>query len=253
LNVRMRSMSVLPVVLPFFLVAAFTHSFSLVAVAQNRAQKESASFKNVEETVSKLLLVPVYTASDEKLLNEAGDGAALAITRIVSEQEMNSPETGRRILLILHLAFEAPQSIIERNNKTRRTALRLIDQLEHTDYGRQPNVIGNARFEIKHNTSTGWPLEPVALPGEPVIDWGHTQWVGNVLAWIATIKPGMTRSDLLRVFTTEGGLSTRTRRTYVLKQCPTIKVDVEFSISGNEAEDKITQISKPYLDYSHFD
>ena len=174
-------------------------------------------------------------------------------SRIVSEQEMNSPETGRRILLILLLAFEVPQSIIEQNNKTPTAALRLLDQLEHTDYGRQPNVIGNARFEIKHNTSTGRPLEPVTLPGEPVIDWGHTQWVGNVLAWIATIKPGMTRSDLLRVFTTEGGLSTRTHRTYMLKQCPTIKVDAEFSISGNEAEDKITQISRPYLDYSHYD
>ena len=253
MNVRMRSMPVLPVVLPLFLVAALTHSLSLASVAQNRAQKESASFKNVEETVSKLLLVPVYTASDEKLLNEAGDGAAFAIARIVSEQEMNSPETGRRVLLILHLAFEAPQSIIERNNKTPTTALRLLDQLEHTDYGRQPNVIGNARFEIRHNTSTGRPLEPVSLPGEPVIDWGHTQWVGNVLAWIATIKPGMTRSDLLRVFTTEGGLSTRTHRTYVLKQCPTIKIDVEFSISGNEAEDKIAQISRPYLDYGHYD
>jgi hypothetical protein len=160
MNVRMRSM--------FFLVAVLTHSLSLAAVAQNRAQKESASFKSVEETVSKLLSVPVYTASDEKLLNEAGDGAALAVTRIVSEQEMNSPDTGRRVLIILHLAFEATQSIIERNNKTPTAALRLLDQLEHTDYGRQPNVIGNARFEIKHNTSTGRPLEPVTLPGEPV-------------------------------------------------------------------------------------
>jgi hypothetical protein len=138
MNVRMRSM--------FFLVVVLTHSLSLAAVAQNRAQKESASFKSVEETVSKLLSVPVYTASDEKLLNEAGDGAAVAITRIVSEQEMNSPDTGRRILVILHLAFEAPQSIIERNNKTPTAAQRLLDQLEHTDYGRWPNVIGNARF-----------------------------------------------------------------------------------------------------------
>jgi len=253
MNVRIGSRSVLTVVLRLFFLAAFTRSLSLEAFAQSQPHDESASFKNVEETVSKLLSVPVYTESDEKLLNEAGDGAALAITKIVSEQEMNSPDTGRRILLILHLAFEAPQSIIERNNKTPTAALRLLDQLEHTDYGRQPNVIGNARFEIKHNTSTGRPLEPVTLPGEPVIDWGHTQWVGNVLAWIATIKPGMTRSDLLRVFTTEGGWSTRTHRTYVLKQCPTIKVDVDFSISENEAEDKITQISKPYLDYSVYD
>ena len=70
-----------------------------------------------------------------------------------------------------------------------------------------------------------------------------------MLAWIDTIKPGMTRGDLLNVFATEGGLSTRTNRTYVLKQCRIIEVDVEFSISGSEAEDKIRQISKPYLDY----
>lgn len=222
---------------------------ALPPLPQNQSQEESASLKNVKETVSRLLSVPVYTAADEKLLNEAGDAAALVITRILTEQEMQSPEVGRRILLILHLAFEAPQSIIERNNKTPTAALRLVDQLQRKDYGRQSTAIGNARFEIVHNTSTGQPLELVTLPGEPGIDWGHAQWVNNVLAWTATIKPGMTRSDLLRVFTTEGGLSTRTRRTYVLKQCPTIKVDVEFSISGNEGDDKITQISKPYLEY----
>src|SRR5207302_9626287 len=114
MNVRMRSMSVLPVVLPFFLVAALTHSLSFATVAQNRAQKESASFKNVEETVSKLLSVPVYTASDEKLLNEAGDGDAVAITRIVGEVEMNSRETGKRIIIILDFAYEVPQSIVMR-------------------------------------------------------------------------------------------------------------------------------------------
>jgi len=232
-----------------FFLAAFARSLSLEAFAQSQPHDESASFKNVKETVSRLLSEPVYTAADEKLLNSSGDAAALAVTEIVSKQEMNSPETGRRILLILHLTFEAPQSIIDRKNKTPTAALRLLDQLEQTDYGRRPNVMGNARFEIKHNTSSGRPLQSGTLPGEPVIDWEHSQWVSSVLAWIATIKPGMTRSDLLRVFTTEGGLSTRTHRTYVLKQCRTIKVDVEYSISGNEAEDKITQISKPYLDY----
>ncbi len=253
MNVRIGSRSVLTVVLRLFFLAAFTRSLSLEAFAQSQPHDESASFKNVKETVSRLLSEPVYTAADERLLNRSGDAAALAVTGIVSKQEMKSSETGRRILLILHLAFEAPQSIIDRKNKTPTAALRLLDQLEQTDYGRQPNVIGNARIEIKYSSSTGRPLEPLTLPGEPVIDWEHSLWVSSVLAWIATIKPGMTRSDLLRVFTMEGGLSTRTHRTYVLKQCRTIKVDVEFSISGNEAEDKITQMSKPYLDYGIHD
>ena len=253
MNVHIRSRSVLPVVLPLFIVATFTCSLGLAAFAQGQPHEESASFKSVKETVSRLLSEPVYTASDETLLNSSGDAAAFAITGIVSKQEMDSSETGRRILLVLHLAFEAPQSILDRHNKTPTAALRLLDQLEQTDYGRQPNVIGNARFEIKHNTSTGQPLRPVTLPGEPVIDWGHTQWVINLLLLTTTIKPGMTRTDLLRVFTTEGGLSTRTHRTYALRQCPNIKVDVGFSIAGNEKNDKMTQISKPYLDAVHVD
>jgi hypothetical protein len=254
MNVRIRTIPVLLAVLAFLcIVPAFMQSLRHAVPAQGQPTRESPSFKNVKETVSRLLLEPVYTSADERSLNEAGDGAAVAITRIVSDQDVNSPETGRRILLILHLAFEAPQSIIGQSNKTPNAALRLVDRLEQTDYGRQPNVIGNARFEIKHNTSTGQPLQPVTLPGESVIDWEHSQWVSSVLAWIATIKPGMTRTDLLRVFTTEGGLFTRTHRTFVLKPCRTIKVDVEFSISGNEANDKITQISKPYLDGEQVD
>jgi hypothetical protein len=62
-----------------------------------------------------------------------------------------------------------------------------------------------------------------------VVDWDHTQWVSSVLAWTVDIKPGTPQRDLLRVFSTEGGVSTRTHRTYVLKQCPYIKVDVEFA------------------------
>jgi hypothetical protein len=40
---------------------------------------------------------------------------------------------------------------------------------------------------------------------------------------------------------------------YVLKHCPTIEIDVEFSVSRNEADDTIRQISRPFLDYSHID
>ncbi len=161
MNVRTLTRSLLLAALPFFFVAAITRSLCHAALAQAHPTEESASFKNVKETVSRLLLEPVYTSADERLLNEAGDSAAVAITRIESDQEMKSPETGRRILLILHLAFEAPQSIIGQNNKTPNVALRLLDRLEQTDYGRQPNLIGNARFEIKHNTSTGQPLQLV--------------------------------------------------------------------------------------------
>ena len=96
--------------------------------------------------------------------------------------------------------------------------------------------------------------------GGPEIDREHTKWVDSVLRSVMTIKPGMTRAELLNVFTTEGGLSTRTHRTYVYKECPYIKVDVEFSTvesSGDKftesPEDTIVKISRPYLAYSVLD
>ncbi len=256
---RIRSWAVYKFVLLVLAVILFHGLSYLTAIAQDKSKYQSASFNEVQETVSRLLANPVYTTADERFLNTAGDLAALAIAKTVTTQEINSPETGRRILLILHLAFEAPQSIRGRNNKSATVALRMLDQLERTDYGRQPNVVANARFEIKHASTTGQPLRYVGLPGEPAIDWEHAQWVSSVMAWIATIKPGMTRKELLQVFTTEGGLSTRTQRTYVLSQCRTIKVDVEFSAAGKEndmqemPEDKIVKISKPYLEYSILD
>ena len=89
------------------------------------------------------------------------------------------------------------------------------------------------------------------------VDREKTKWVGNVIDTILALKPGMTRRDLLDIFMEEGGLSNRKRRTYVFKTCPYVKVDVEFAPVGNEEDlldeapqDKITKISRPYLQYT---
>jgi hypothetical protein len=88
----------------------------------------------------------------------------------------------------------------------------------------------------------------------------HAKWIANVMDSIQTIKPGMTREDLLKVFTTEGGLSFRLRRTYVYKECPYIKVKVEFEAAADTddgltemPEDRIVKISMPFLQYSIMD
>jgi hypothetical protein len=78
-----------------------------------------------------------------------------------------------------------------------------------------------------------------------------------------TIKPGMTREALLTVFTTEGGLSTGLQRTFVSRDCPFFKVDVEFQAVGRSnrdgngrvslvesSQDVILKISRPYLQFS---
>ena len=82
----------------------------------------------------------------------------------------------------------------------------------------------------------------------------HSEWVAQSLAAIQTIRVGMTRKDLLKLFTVEGGISTRTSRTFVFRECPYIKVDVGFEpVGATEDEDKIIRISKPYLARSVID
>ena len=85
----------------------------------------------------------------------------------------------------------------------------------------------------------------------------HVAWVAKILKRMETIKPGMTRKTLLTVFTTEGGLSTRTQRTYVSQECPYFKVDVEFNATPNrdseDPQDRITKISRPYLQFAVID
>ena len=77
----------------------------------------------------------------------------------------------------------------------------------------------------------------------------------NVLKECQTIKPGMSRAELCKVFSTEGGLSLVTQRRYVYHDCPYIKVDVDFAPSDPKRDvekptDIVTKISKPYLDWS---
>jgi len=244
-----------------FPVAFVLLSLNVLAWAQGSSQDECGAFREVQAAVSRLLSHPGYTESDEHILNRAGDMAAVAILRSVSVKDFNSFERTEPILLALNIAFAAPQLIAAESDRRPTAALLLLDYLQRTYVARgaSPNEIENTRLQIEHNTTTGKPTEFVSLEGAPPIDREHTLWVNSVLSWTLTIRPGMTRKDLLKVYTTEGGLSTRTNRTYVLEQCPYIKVDVEFSPVGKpndpfgqleSSNDRILRISKPYLQYT---
>jgi hypothetical protein len=97
-------------------------------------------------------------------------------------------------------------------------------------------------------------------------DAANTQWVARILEEMDHIKPGMRRAELLKVFTTEGGLSTGLQRTYVSRHCPYFKVDVTFQAVGRpgsdgqgrvplveDARDRVVSISRPYLAFSVLD
>ncbi|HSY10415.1 MAG TPA: hypothetical protein VK840_05820 [Candidatus Dormibacteraeota bacterium] len=99
-------------------------------------------------------------------------------------------------------------------------------------------------------------FESTNLAGNDV-DRNLTKQISGILTECQKIKPGMTRAELLKVFTTEGGLSTPRHRTFVYRGCPYIKVDVDFTLSElkqfeleERPADTISKISKPYLDWS---
>jgi hypothetical protein len=112
-------------------------------------------------------------------------------------------------------------------------------------------IIGFAQLRSSYKTETGQTNDQ------------HIDWIRNSLSKIQTIQVGMTRGQLLEVFTTEGGLSTGLQRTYVFRECPYIKVDVKFSAVGRserDAEGRVTleessldiikEISRPYLQWT---
>src|SRR5260370_35233237 len=63
----------------------------------------------------------------------------------------------------------------------------------------------------------------------------HEVWLAHLMEKMETIKPGMTRWDVLKVFRAEGGLPVPTstpiglqRSRFVSQDCPLFKIDVEF-------------------------
>jgi len=99
----------------------------------------------------------------------------------------------------------------------------------------------------------------VAVPSSAAADTDKdlTKRISDILTECQKIKPGMTRAELLKVFTTEGGLSSPAFRTFVYRGCPYAKVDVEFTLSEPKQNvleerptDTVSRLSRPYLEWS---
>ena len=86
-------------------------------------------------------------------------------------------------------------------------------------------------------------------------DKAHGQWLEERYKEATSIKPGMTRADLMKLFMEDGGFQGGHARPYVLKSCFLIKIEVKFdrpygfdSRSMPDNEFKIVEVSKPYLE-----
>lgn len=89
-------------------------------------------------------------------------------------------------------------------------------------------------------------------------DAAHWDWLLGEIALATSIKPDMSRAELLKVFEVEGGLQRIPPERYVLRNCPYIKVNVKFRLPGPrplarvplDSELKIESTSEPYVGYA---
>ena len=80
-------------------------------------------------------------------------------------------------------------------------------------------------------------------------------WVEDLYKEATSIKVGMSRADLLKVFEVDDGVQRIPAERYVLRSYPHIKVRVEFDVKYGQgykekpdAEIIIKSISKPYVE-----
>jgi hypothetical protein len=85
----------------------------------------------------------------------------------------------------------------------------------------------------------------------------HEAWLKQVSEKMETIKPGMTRWDLLKVLRAEGTRRTfrvgggpqQLRESFVSQDCPYLRIVVELAGRDDPSQDVIVKVSKPYLQF----
>jgi hypothetical protein len=99
-----------------------------------------------------------------------------------------------------------------------------------------------------------------ATQGQEELEQAHKQWLNERYAEAISIRPGMSRAELLRVFKEDGGFQSIPATRYILRSCDMIQIEVKFDTEYGQAykdkpdEDlKITKVSRPYLKYPSMD
>src|SRR5262249_40348441 len=83
----------------------------------------------------------------------------------------------------------------------------------------------------------------------------HNAWLGEQLKQLLSIKPGVTRAEVRKFMTTDGGVYDRAERTYMGKECTYCKVHITFRLvgaaenDGESANDIVEAVSTPYLGF----
>jgi hypothetical protein len=85
------------------------------------------------------------------------------------------------------------------------------------------------------------------------------EWLDNVLKEVRNLENGSTRTDVEKIFETDGGITSGPLECrYVYKKCSYIKVDVRYreyipKSEKRNPQDKVVKISRPYIERPIYD
>ena len=239
------------------------HSFAIYLVAES--QRSYAALRDDAWPQVKLAKTPIISDADivsYDILQHAMTLTPAAMKRATKRSLAGTPfvvvADGERIYAgyftscIMSVAFPNPAIVVDRS------AI-FPDQPANTlyldrEYPESQSSVGPDPRADKRIVAALTALGKLVSRG-PQVNEALTQKIGQILNECRPIRPGITREELLRVFTTEGGLSTPGERTYVHRRCPYIKIDVQFNLSqpdhhDEQPTDTITKASRPYLQWS---
>jgi hypothetical protein len=123
--------------------------FSLLASAECN-QDDFTDFSQVKDAVRHFTKGKVYTGWDEKSLNRAGDLAALAVLRTLSDAELDNPQTARQVLGVIRASFECPSRCIAScSNREPRVTMLLLDYLQNHAQGLSKEIDETRTFIVQ--------------------------------------------------------------------------------------------------------
>jgi hypothetical protein len=109
------------------LAIVFSVVISCCALAQSEVTSEQQAAEAVQRIMSRAH-EGMYTSWDAKELARLGDQAAVALTRVIADRDLDTSEI-KQALLVINLSFSAPRLVESEPNRHPRTAFFVLKYL----------------------------------------------------------------------------------------------------------------------------
>lgn len=220
----------------FKYVLPFVFAVWVVAVRPALSQQTSAGYADRAEMDGQ---GNVYVSSgDGRLITMAGPGYCAEVITAADNQTVGCSITKtsdlevRRLEIFLRggvrkaIDLDAPVAEWRFWNNGRQVAVHYGPRSGAGTYALYDSATGNVVEKLaeppEEKSLPQWAkgagqIQDESVPEIATLNQDRTKWIAKVMRRIGTLQPGMKRSDLSKLFTTEGGLSTRDQRVYVIE------------------------------------